>query len=102
MDTREPPKADRGRLDRLTPSTVTGRLRKWPTTFLAMTPNLKSPRFSSAETAFSDACYEFIKGCSCAPRNRPQDCPECTEAFLEAVLDRARMFNLAIGVNGID
>lgn len=58
------------------------------------------PQFR-ADIDFSNACREWIKGCSCAPANAPQECKECTDAFLNAVLNRAKLHGLEIGVNAL-
>jgi hypothetical protein len=50
---------------------------------------------------FASACREWIKGCTCAPADRPQECKECTDAFLNAVLARAKKHGLAIGGNAL-
>lgn len=41
---------------------------------------------------WEEVCREFLKGCTCAgkravpkPDNRPQDCPECLDAFVRAL-----------------
>lgn len=34
---------------------------------------------------FEDACREFLRGCSNASTDRPQDCPECLDAFVEKI-----------------
>jgi hypothetical protein len=54
-----------------------------------------------ADLDLADACREWIKGCTCSPRNRPQDCQECTDGFLKAVLDRAQRHGLTIGENSL-
>lgn len=51
------------------------------------------------QSTFSGVCAEWIRGCSCAPADRPQDCKECTDAFLRAVLRIAERRGLEIGVN---
>jgi hypothetical protein len=48
------------------------------------------------------ACREWLKGCSCAPATSPQDCPECTKAFLNALLKRAERHGIPIGGNALD
>jgi len=48
------------------------------------------------------ACREWIKGCTCAARDTPQECNECTDGFLQAVLDRARRHGLEIGANSLE
>lgn len=48
------------------------------------------------------ACREWIKGCTCAARDTPQECKECTDGFLQAVLDRARRHGLEIGANSLE
>jgi hypothetical protein len=60
------------------------------------------PNDVSADDLFASACREWIKGCSCAPASSPQNCPECTEAFLAAVLQRAKSAGLRIGENAIN
>jgi hypothetical protein len=55
----------------------------------------------AVDMAFAGACREWIKGCTCAPRDAPQECKECTDAFLKAVLDRATAHGLEIGTNAI-
>lgn len=57
------------------------------------------PRFASADEAFADACRIWLSGCSCSSPGNPADCPECTNAFLEAVMERARDFDVATGSN---
>ena len=56
----------------------------------------------SADQHLAAACREWIKGCSCAPAARPQDCEECTAAFLDAVIMRSRIHGLSIGSNALD
>jgi hypothetical protein len=70
-----------------------------PTKTLSSSPRMKT--FSNCEAGFVDACHEWIKGCSCAPRNNPGACEECTQAFLKSVLERARTHGLMIGSNAI-
>lgn len=36
-------------------------------------------------SAFEIACREWAKGCSCADAGSPEDCAECTQAFLDRV-----------------
>jgi hypothetical protein len=55
----------------------------------------------AADKDFASACREWIKGCSCAPSDRPQDCKECTDAFFAAVLARAKKHGLTIGINAL-
>ena len=57
---------------------------------------------SLLDTALAVACREWIKGCSCAPAARPQDCQKCTAGFLAAVLKRAQAHGLTIGSNALD
>jgi len=33
----------------------------------------------------NEACEEWLRGCSCADKNKPEDCKECTEAFLNRI-----------------
>lgn len=56
---------------------------------------------NAADAAFAKACREFIKGCSCAQKDRPQDCPECSRAFLDAVVERATLHGLQVGENAV-
>ena len=58
-------------------------------------------RFADFNDAFSDACMIWIQGCSCSSPDNPAECKECTDAFLKAVLERARLYNLKIGGNSI-
>ena len=58
--------------------------------------------WAAADSDLAQACREWIKGCTCAPADRPQDCSECTAAFLEAVLKRAQAYGLTIGSNALD
>jgi hypothetical protein len=57
---------------------------------------------AAADADFAAACREWIKGCTCAPADRPQECQQCTAAFLNAVLSRARKHGLRIGANAIE
>ena len=59
------------------------------------------PIATDADRDLAQACREWIKGCICAPAARPQDCPECTAAFLDAVLKRAQAHGLTIGSNAL-
>ncbi len=56
---------------------------------------------NTADQDFASACREWIKGCSCAAADRPQDCKECTDAFLNGVLARAKNHGLVIGGNAL-
>ena len=56
-------------------------------------------RADAADTSLAGACREWIKGCTCAPASAPQECTECPEGFLQAVLTRARKHGLEIGIN---
>jgi hypothetical protein len=56
---------------------------------------------NAADKDLANACREWIKGCSCAPSDSPQECKECTDAFLTAVLTRAKNHGLKIGANAI-
>jgi hypothetical protein len=47
-------------------------------------------KYPTADAAFAAACREFLKGCSCAEPGRPQECEECTEAFINAVVERGK------------
>ena len=58
---------------------------------------MPDPTFADRDLAA--ACREWIKGCTCAPAGRPQDCQECTAGFLDAVLKRAQSHGLTIGAN---
>ena len=58
-------------------------------------------RWPTADAAFADACREFIKGCSCAPASWPQNCEDCRDAFINAVLHRAKLYELEIGAYGL-
>jgi hypothetical protein len=58
-------------------------------------------RFTDVNHAFSDACMMWIQGCSFSSPDNPAECKECTDAFLNAVLERARLYNLEIGGNSI-
>lgn len=60
------------------------------------------PDSTNADRDLAAACREWIKGCTCAPAARPQDCQECTAGFLDAVLKRAQAHGLAIGSNAFD
>jgi|694.fasta_scaffold16660_5 hypothetical protein len=57
--------------------------------------------FDEADKDLANACREWIKGCSCAPPDSPQECTACTNAFLNAVLTRAKNHGLEIGANAI-
>jgi len=35
---------------------------------------------------FQLAAQEFTKGCSCAPKTAPQNCSECTAAYVQHLL----------------
>lgn len=58
-------------------------------------------QFPNADAAFADACREWLRGCTCAAADAPQECEECTLAFLEAIINRARAFGVAMGENAI-
>jgi ribosomal protein S27E len=64
-------------------------------------PAKRWPAATAADRDLAAACREWIKGCSCAPADRPQDCKECTDAFLNAVLNRARKHCLRIGEDAL-
>jgi len=34
---------------------------------------------------YEKSCKEWLKGCSCAGTNKPEECEECTKAFLENI-----------------
>jgi hypothetical protein len=55
----------------------------------------------SPDQDLAAACREWIKGCSCAPKDAPWDCKECTDAFLRAVLNRAQRHGLPIGKHSL-
>ena len=59
------------------------------------------PDPTNADRDLAAACREWIKGCTCAPAARPQDCQECTAGFLQAVLKRAQAHGLTIGANSL-
>jgi hypothetical protein len=48
------------------------------------------------------ACKEWLKGCTCAPADAPQQCAECTNAFLESLVHRAQQLGLPVGENAIN
>jgi hypothetical protein len=56
----------------------------------------------TADADLAAACREWMKGCTCAPANRPQECQQCTATFLDAVLSRAKKHGLQIGANAIE
>jgi hypothetical protein len=56
---------------------------------------------NAADKDFAKACREWIRGCTCAPPDSPQECTACTNAFLNAVLTRAKNHGLEIGANAI-
>ena len=56
---------------------------------------------NAADRDLAAACREWIKGCSCASPEAPQECKECTDGFLQAVLSRAKRHGLAIGANSL-
>jgi hypothetical protein len=64
-------------------------------------PVVKMPDPTFANRDLAAACREWIKGCTCAPAGRPQDCQECTAGFLDAVLKRAQAHGLTIGSNAL-
>ena len=64
-------------------------------------PRSKMPDPTAADRDLAAACREWIKGCTCAPAARPQDCQECTAGFLDAVLKRAQAHGLTIGSNAL-
>ena len=68
-------------------------------TFMERSPMTKP---ITADQDLAAACREWIKGCTCAARDTPQECEECTSAFLQAVLDRARRHGLEIGQNSLE
>ena len=57
---------------------------------------------TAADKDLAAACREWIKGFTCAPVDQPQQCQECTAAFLNAVLSRAKKHGLQIGANAIE
>jgi hypothetical protein len=59
------------------------------------------PDPAAADQDLAAACREWITGCSCAAPASPQECKECTDAFLDAVLKRAKAHGLEIGIHGI-
>jgi hypothetical protein len=59
------------------------------------------PDPTAADQDLAAACREWIKSCSCAAAASPQECTECTDAFLAAVLKRAKAHGLEIGIHGI-
>lgn len=64
-----------------------------------------SKNFSTADEAFADACREWLKGCSCSPPGKPHKCKDCTKAFLKAVRQRAKRFDVPTSANtlrGVD
>jgi hypothetical protein len=72
---------------------------------LAIADELERQALSASITADQDlaaACREWIKGCTCVARDTPQECKECTDGFLQAVLDRARRHGLEIGQNSLE
>jgi hypothetical protein len=72
---------------------------------LAIADELEGQALSASITADQDlatACREWIKGCTCAARGTPQECEECTDGFLQAVLHRARRHGLEIGANSLE
>jgi hypothetical protein len=56
---------------------------------------------TAADKHLAAACREWITGCPCAAPASPQECKECTDAFLAAVLKRAKTHGLEIGIHGI-
>jgi hypothetical protein len=56
---------------------------------------------NAADKDLANACREWIKGCTCAPADSPQECKECTDAFLAAVLTRAKNHGLKVGANAM-
>ena len=36
---------------------------------------------------YEKACLEWLKGCSCADFGKPEECEECTTAFLNHIKD---------------
>ena len=39
---------------------------------------------------YEKACKEWLKGCSCAKPNKPEECKECTQAFLNHIKNLAK------------
>ncbi len=56
----------------------------------------------SVDAALAAACKEWLKGCTCAPADAPQQCAECTNAFLESLVRRAQELGLPVGGNAIN
>jgi len=72
---------------------------------LAIADKLERRALAASITADQDlaaACREWINGCTCAAKNTPQECEECTSSFLQAVLERARRHGLEIGANSLE
>jgi hypothetical protein len=72
---------------------------------LAIADDLERQVLATSITADRDlaaVCREGIKGCTCAARDTPQECKECTDGFLQAVLHRARRHGLEIGANSLE
>lgn len=38
---------------------------------------------------YEKLCKEWLKSCSCAPPDKPEECSECTDAFLSAIKSTA-------------
>ncbi len=34
---------------------------------------------------YERVCKEWLKGCSCATKDKPEDCEPCTKGFLDAI-----------------
>jgi hypothetical protein len=54
------------------------------------------------DESLAAACKEWLKGCTCAPADAPQQCAECTNAFLESLVHRAQQLGLPVGENAIN
>ena len=44
------------------------------------------PKPDRAMNLYEKACREFLKGCMCAGKTKPQDCPQCLGAFVERII----------------
>lgn len=66
---------------------------------MGMSENSKQPELINFELA--KLCREWLKSCTCAPADKPQECKECTSGFLEALINKAKQLGLTIGENAL-
>ena len=52
--------------------------------------------------SYEDICREWLKGCTCSAKESPEECKDCTDAFLRAVKRKAKSNGDPIGENSIE